>query len=756
MPASLLRRCLAKHNMAEAWQRVYDNHGGPGVDGITVDAVHPHWPEQLPQLVRDVLAQRYRPQPLRECLIPKSTANDSPLAQASPEPPRMRRLAIPTVHDRWLQTAVALQLTPILEREFADSSFAYRQGRSVQQAIARVKRLRDEGYQWVVDADIEAFFDNIDHDDLMHALRPLVPDAGLCKLIQLWLVVPVLSADGQLQLRARGVAQGSPLSPLLSNLYLDTLDDAMLDAQHRIVRFADDFVILCRSQDQARNALQLSRDVLESLALRLNSEKTRIVDFNQGFKFLGVNFVRSLAVPASNNRNKPVAGTHQHMQRLKKWEEQNSLPPEAQALVSATKTHATRWHEPLPEGPMQAAMRESNAHSLALPTAPLITPESTLRTLPVLRTLYLLEQGAIVTRDGDQLQVLHEQEVLANVGLPQLDLVLVLGNIGVTTPALQTCLSLQIPLVFMARTGKLYGVAHGANAVSATVLRAQVLTSSFEHQRLELARAMVHAKIINSRTLLKRWHKNRIGHPAQAQLHQASLTLRDAAWRCKTANNLDTLRGLEGAAAANYFAATRALIPEQWGFGPRIAYSPPDPVNALLTFGYSLLRANLLAMVCAEGLSPYVGFLHADGHNHAALVSDLMEEFRALVVDALVMDLIAHRRLKPEDFHTTEPEPELEEAWTAQEMTKPKQTEAERAARPQPNAKPSQSLCRLTSQASRLFIHELEARMQAAIRVRTEYGQREPVSMRHLMLTQVKKLSLALRQGTRYVPWIGR
>jgi CRISPR-associated protein Cas1 len=727
-------KALSHSQLAAAWERVAANAGAAGVDGVTVQAFGQQHAVHLRSLQSAVLGGRYQAAPLRECLIPKASA-DTGTAVA---PSALRRLAIPTVADRVLQTAVALTLTPTLEREFADTSFAYRRGRSVQQAVARVEQLRNQGFVWVVDADIEAFFDSIPHAPLLKALAPFARDDRLLGLVRQWLVAPLLTVAGRLVPRLQGAPQGSPLSPLLSNLYLDTLDDALIDADHRIVRFADDFVILCRQRTDAEQALELTQDVLQSLALRLNSDKTRIVDFNAGFKFLGVNFVRSLAVPGSRSGGK-------------------------------TFRHAFAIAEPLDESALQEAMREANALAVAWPAGPApvspptdaaapapvpampepaeagvvvdvpapATPSRELRALPVLRTLYLLEQGARVEREGDVLRIALQEETLAEVGLPQLDLVLVFGNVGLTTPTLQACLFHRVPVVFMARTGRLYGVARSVDAEPAALLRAQVRASDDPAVRLDIARALVRAKLINSRDLLARWARRRTADPVLSeQWREAALALRDAGWRCKTAAELNVLRGLEGASAARYFGAVRAMISPTWGFGPRVAWPAPDPVNAMLSFGYSLLRANLLALVNAEGLNPQIGFLHADGHGHAALVSDLMEPFRAPVVDALVMEIVSRRRLKPDDFlHSTPAGAGDANSDDADER--------------------SESGCRLSAHASRQFIHLFEERMQAPIRVHGPHGQREPVSWRHVMLDQVKALAFALRHQHTFTPWHG-
>ncbi len=826
MPTPLLHQALTQRNLREAWRRVEANGGAPGVDGITVETFSRDLALHFRAYPASVLAGRYAPSALRECLIPKLDDHGATVGT--------RRLAIPTVADRWLQTALALVLTPILESHFEDVSFAYRRGRSVQQAVARIAQLRDAGYRWVVDADIEQFFDTIAHGPLINQLlRVLHGDAAvsagitdqlslaewrLFMLMREWLRAPLLTVAGVLQTRGVGAPQGSPLSPLLANLYLDTLDDAMIDADHRIVRFADDFLVLCKTRSDAEAALDLTRDVLDTLQLRLNTEKTRIVDFNTGFRFLGVTFVRTLAVPRTPLRSPVDARSRGRLASAQPASIEDrgaiALPaPSAQNDAVDLERAARRpaWSDPGPETALQAELRESGAlhtawPSDAAPPGDAITPSpnptgqelavnndeqeqpqdaassvhaakisprtqsvmsaafapepngespqtegasiegvqqtrdaptrnsptettdgapATLRPLPVLRTLYLMEQGATVRLEADRWVVSHEGEVLLDLGLAHIEMVLVFGNVGLSTPALQAAMRQGIPVSFLSRTGSHYGSLQPGDRQHARVLRDQVLAASFDVKRVEFARAFVRAKLANSRTLVQRLGRRRDEHTEL--ITATAQTLREATWRTKTAADDGTLRGIEGAAAAAYWKALRAILPTGWDFPARIERHAPDPVNAMLSFGYSLLRANIVAMLNAHGLNPQVGLYHRDSDGHAALASDLMEEFRALIVDALVWSFISRREVHADDFSLV----------------------AGRA--------------RLSAAATRRFIHAFEERMQAPIGVRTQssvdgvVSNRDPISPRHLMLRQIRDLARALRDDSDpYTPFIGR
>ncbi|MGH8553485.1 MAG: group II intron reverse transcriptase/maturase [Methylococcales bacterium] len=273
---------IAEGNLFEAWLKVLENQGCAGCDGETLEDFGNALSRNLVTLENEVRYRTYRPQALLRFAIDKDSASQRPLS-------------IPAVRDRVLQTAVTRVLTPVFEAEFEDCSYAYRKGRSVDQAVRRVIRLRDEGYGWVVDADIHRFFDEIDHDLLMRRVETLVGDQSILHLIRLWLEADVIDGGQRFRL-TKGVPQGSPLSPLLSNLYLDHLDDSLLKRDLRLVRFADDFLILCKSQSRAEDALEITEEVLDRLKLKINRDKTSVLDFNRGFRFLGVEFIRSLAI----------------------------------------------------------------------------------------------------------------------------------------------------------------------------------------------------------------------------------------------------------------------------------------------------------------------------------------------------------------------------------------------------------------------------------------------------------------------------
>ena len=283
-------------NASNIWERVisYDalhaafiktaaNQGSSGGDGVTLQTFRHNLYANLNELRAEILQGIYRTSPYRVVTIPKKK-------------PGYRTLFIPSIRDRILHTSIATALTPIFEPLFEDCSFAYRPGRGVKQAAERIEQWRKRGYTIVIEADIVRYFDNIDHGLLLEKIEAIIqPLDGSAPLLSL--ITQILNEQAKvLKTPQQGLVQGSPLSPLLSNLHLDVLDEEIEAQGVKMVRFADDFVILCKSQKKAQKALEHCIKILAEHNLRLHDEGTHIVNFQKGFDFIGYLFVRSLCL----------------------------------------------------------------------------------------------------------------------------------------------------------------------------------------------------------------------------------------------------------------------------------------------------------------------------------------------------------------------------------------------------------------------------------------------------------------------------
>jgi group II intron reverse transcriptase/maturase/CRISPR-associated endonuclease Cas2 len=284
----------AMENLNEAFLDVRSNRGCAGSDRQSLAAFDQRRAFFLAKLQKELLTNTYRPAPLKVFRIPKTDGSS-------------RVLRVPAVRDRVVQQAVLRIIGPLWESEFEDASFAYRKGRSVRQAVARVCRLRDEGRLWVVRADIDDYFDEIPHEQIIERFSEKVADEQVVSLIAFWIGANWgIAAKGTdekdrpsrfaRKVPLRGIAQGSVISPLLSNIYLDRFDEAICRRGYRLIRYADDFVVVCRDEQEARDALDAIEEELVHDGLRLNAEKTTITTFAKGFKFLGYHFIRDFTI----------------------------------------------------------------------------------------------------------------------------------------------------------------------------------------------------------------------------------------------------------------------------------------------------------------------------------------------------------------------------------------------------------------------------------------------------------------------------
>lgn len=301
---SLMDKVYSAGNLRQAWHGVQANGGSAGVDHETVEMFSRHEEANLEKISRALRRSEYQPAAVKRVWIPKAGSKEK------------RPLGIPTVRDRVVQAALRQVLEPIFERDFAEHSYGFRPCRGSKDALRRVDDLLHRGYTWVVDADLKSYFDTIPGEKLLARVAGKVSDGRVLQLVEAYLRQGVLE-EGKYWTPDKGTPQGGVISPLLSNIYLDPLDHHMAAQGMEMVRYADDFVLLCRNKSEAQTALAEVQQWTAQAELMLHPDKTRIVDatLRGGFDFLGYHFERGKKWPRAKSLKKIKTTIRTHTRR---------------------------------------------------------------------------------------------------------------------------------------------------------------------------------------------------------------------------------------------------------------------------------------------------------------------------------------------------------------------------------------------------------------------------------------------------------
>lgn len=321
---SLMDKVYSTRNLRASFEAVQANKGSAGVDHQTIEMFAKRLDENLTDLSASLQNGTYRPAAIKRVWIPKPGSSEQ------------RPLGIPTVRDRVVQAALRNVIEPIFERDFAPQSYGFRPGRGCKDALRRVNELLHAGYNFVVDADLKSYFDTIPHANLLRLVERKIADSRVLRLLKAYLRQQVLETVKDWT-PEKGTPQGAVISPLLSNIYLDPLDHLMAASGIEMVRYADDFVLLCRSETQAHRALELVQRWTTSVGLVLHPDKTHIVDASQrgGFDFLGYHFERGHRWP----RQKSLRKLKDRLRSLTKRSNGSSLS----AIISTVNRCLVGW-----------------------------------------------------------------------------------------------------------------------------------------------------------------------------------------------------------------------------------------------------------------------------------------------------------------------------------------------------------------------------------------------------------------------------
>ena len=556
---ALADRAFGPAGLQEAWEDVLGNDltGDHGLSRAVKRFAARDCGARLAVISDRLLTGHYRPGPLT--------------ARTATTGTKQRELHIPTVEDRIVARAILTATSGRVDPLLGVASYAYRPGLGVRDAVQRVVDLRDQGYAWVLRADVRDCFPHVPAPTAVARFRAAVADETISDVVDLLTRRPV---HGRRPSPLTGVPQGCPLSPLLANLVLVDLDVALSDAGFPSVRYADDFTVLALSRDQLKSALVIARVTLEGLGMELNEEKTATMDFAEGFAFLGEEF-----------------GPR--------------YPP----------------HEP--------------DHRV---------PE------PLDRVVYVAQPGGRISLKRGRLLVTRPDDSVAlDVPSGQVARLVSFGSTGVSAGLRAWALTQGIDVVLASRRGGFLGTMTGDHSIA----RAERLMDQCRFvdspAALDLGRRIVAAKISHQVAVLRHFTRPECAAAVNSAIEQ----MKASAAALPSATDTDQLMGLEGAAAKAYFPAYGALMPEGLRFTIRSRRPPLDVANAALSYLYTILLGECVTALRAAGLDPALGALHGLSQRRPSLALDLMEEFRPMVADQVVMSTARHRGLTAEHARTT-------------------------------------------------------------------------------------------------------
>jgi group II intron reverse transcriptase/maturase/CRISPR-associated endonuclease Cas1 len=645
-----------------------------GLDRETLEAYR-NDPEKIVRLAEELHTGRYAPVPLRRVDLPKDATETRPIALGA-------------VRDKIAQKCLAAALMPHFDRTFSDKSYGYRPDKGTLRAVNRVRDYLRKGYTHVYKTDIDDFFETIPHEKLLELLRTRIADRRIVDLVGLWLANGSFRSFDYLD-HSSGIHQGDPLSPLLSNIYLDRMDRWLEEHRVEFVRFADDFVLLFKSAKPIPRVTERLGTFLATLGLRLGEDKSYAASVRaEGFTFLGCRFHGDHVAVDNDRLQKKVSRLYE--MAGKKWDLARYID-EIDAFVEGLQRYYLKILDPdapqfvhLESAYIDSAARrfarefaagrlryKKEARPLALHLTPL-TPLSksdrkafARRIVDTAKTLakspdrrrteaalgrkkqayakeMALSSVLVVDRFGASLGVSKNKIVLKHKGrvahtLPAKRcerIIVQTKGCSLSGALIHLCARRGIPVDFIDGAKAPYAMLHTYTQSYASRALRQLELLHDPAYRLAQAAEFVRAKLKNQRNYLKYLDKH------HRQVDSEIDRIAAVAGRVREARSVEALMGLEGGASALYWEALGRIVADKTEFPGRVTRGAVDPVNSALNYGYALLYGEIQHALVRAGLALHISYLHTLDDAKPTLVFDFIEPFRSFVVDRTVFSMV--------------------------------------------------------------------------------------------------------------------
>ncbi|AKT91538.1 CRISPR-associated endonuclease Cas1 [Campylobacter gracilis] len=633
-----------------------------GFDGLSADDICSG--EFYAELKSEIFSLSYSPQPLKRAFIPKEAKDE------------LRKLAVPSLKDKFVQNILTRELSGYFDKSFSNRSYAYRNGKSYANAIYRARDFF-QIFSFAVKTDIKDFFENIDHEKLLEILRANIRDARIIRLIELWIKNGIFERFDY-RAHTKGVHQGDVLSPLLSNIYLNQMDKFLENSGVEFVRYADDFVMFFASYEAAEMRLARLKDFLKTISLSLNEAKTSIHGKDSEFVFLGVSFKgtnlsigeekfkRILAKLASSAKKQAISQSVENLNAYAYHLKAISLK-----LFSPSQKDRFCLHfGEVVTSLIRRFLKTADKRTLAEALINLNFPYELGKTAKKAKILTYFKnakrpavksvQNALEAKKREYLKTFSQSSiihittpfyflalsqgklVLKSKGaikhkfpINQISQIIINAQISLSSAVIKECAKKKISINFIdEKTNLSYATLISANSAIPKTAASQISLLTTK-KSLRIAQQFIIGKLKNQINYLKylgKYHKN-LG--AEIKAMQEILKL-----RVPGAASVSELMGFEGSAANSYWQAIAKAVDYEFGFSARVTQGATDIVNSALNYGYAILYSKILKSIAAAGLSPHVSYLHALDEQKPTLAFDLIEEFRAFIVDRAVISMV--------------------------------------------------------------------------------------------------------------------
>lgn len=696
----LFQKFCSKETLILAWQRVRLKHTAGGIDRQTVENYQEHAEKQIDQLAALLESGKYIQQPYLEAKIPKNETEN-------------RTLGLLTINDKIVQTAASFVLTSVFEKSFLNVSYAYRSKKGAVKAIHRVQHLLSkEKLTWLAICDIDNFFDTIPHHLLYNKLLSFLKSPGMVEIIRMFVSMGRVNKSYSWKDSTKGIPQGGVISPMLANFYLYLLDKTMVDNQYGYVRYADDFIILCKSESVAARALNHAVSILTThLQLKLN-EGSQVIPVEKGFEFLGISFSGTTLSLSERKYKRLVTkmtdasqigegliteklqevlmGITTFYARLVPQETLCRLDDELMSvlrhkaeiehftdsqikkvIIELTKfdffgtQHNFKKREYIES---QLSIRRNKKVTLKPAKQPSAAFSSVKGVKQRKREYQKLESSGFdlvvntpstwIGKQEGRIVVKHKDVVVQEIPLLNLKTIIILGDgVVFSSNVIAACAEYHILINFLGHDGKPYAIIHQPEWFDSSNGLAQ-LKSYSNGKCFYLIRKIVRAKISNQVNLIKyygKYYKTRIPafEPGMVKACESMIKYADEMLSLEE-EELDDFRmkafAMEGLAASNYWETMAIIINTKTTFEKRERQGATDLVNCMLNYGYGILYGRITEALVRARLNPNLSYLHKPENNRPSLVFDFIEEFRQQAVDRPVFALIMkYPRLKCEN-----------------------------------------------------------------------------------------------------------